>query len=467
MEIKLVFISIIAALTGGCGLLPRDSEPASIPSDGVSGFSEASPIELCLGTARVVPVALAGAGAGVCVQKGASGATCVDDASCGGIERCICGRCVVEACEGVSSCGGGRVCRGKRCTAACSDDAACASGERCVAGGCARSCSSDAACSFGERCDALDGACSTKLCGGALSCAPSDTCELERVAGDVHEPSLATIDGAPVAFIEIRSGGAGVKGGIYRARVDAPERWTADPPEPVLSPRPDEASVGAPSVHARDGSPIQLYFEVDGGAFVARASSSDGGRAFERDALPVLTPAEAWEGGRVASPSVVEYNGNVYLFYEGGQRAGLGLARVDGGSASRLGEGPVAAPKAIEDPVLWRSITEVGSPDAVVVDGALRLYFAARGAEGGDAFSGDAPIPADINDSIGLLTTRDLASFEAYPTGPVFTRIANLRGYLGEREPAVVVSASGASITFLATDASGALQSGLARAVAR
>jgi len=61
------------------------------------------------------------------------------------------------------------------------------------------------------------------------------------------------------------------------------------------------------------------------------------------------------------------------------------------------------------------------------------------------------------------LATRDVAHFDRYPAGPVFARLANLRTYLGEREAAVRLLPSGAEITFVATDASGAV-SGLARA---
>lgn len=461
---------LLPALLGACGLAPGSAETISIPTDGINGFGDASPIELCVGSARVVSASVASAGSGLCVRKGASAAPCADDASCSGIERCICGRCIVEACQGAASCGDGRVCRGKRCTTSCSDDSRCLLGERCISGGCARVCSNDSVCHSGERCDPLDGVCASKLCGGALTCGSAADCELERVAGEVHEPSIALLSGGPVAFLEIRDGGASLTDGIYRARIDTSYRWTADPEAPILLPLPGETRVGAPSALARAGGSLELYMDVDDGAFLARATSTDGGVTFSRAPSPVLEPSDPWEAGRVASPSVVEYGSISYLFYEGGHRAGLGLARLDSttGAASRLSSDPIALPGDIEDPVLWRSVTEIGSPHAIVADGALRLYFTARGAEGGDSLSGTSAVPADLNDSIGLLTTRDLTSFARYPAGPVFSRVANLRGYLGEREPFVALAAStrAAEITFLATDAQG-VPSGLAHALSR
>lgn len=101
------------------------------------------------------------------------------------------------------------------------------------------------------------------------------------------------------------------------------------------------------------------------------------------------------------------------------------------------------------------------------MDGIVRVYFTARGAEGGDGESAGAIVPADRNDSIGLATTRDLKTFELYPAGPVLARVTNLLTYLGEREPAVQILPEGVALTFLGTDAAGTSTSGLARAVSR
>jgi hypothetical protein len=455
--------ALIALLTG-CGLVSRDPPVSELPGDGVSDFGDSSPIEICLGTARVVPASETLTSAGVCVPNGSEGLACAGDAACSGIERCICGRCVVEACQGVASCEGGRVCRGRRCTTACSADAECAPDERCISGGCARSCTDHAACHFGERCDPLDGVCASKLCGDAMTCGPSETCELEKRPGEIHEPAIVTGGGEPIAFIEIRTPASA----IYRARIDTPERWTADPPEPVLTAGAlGGTDVGAPSVLAT-GSSLAIFVAVDGGARIARATSADRGLHFDPDPSFSFEPVEPWENGRVGSPSAVVFNGATYLFYEGGARAGIGLARIDGASIERSPE-PILTPTSIEDPFFWRGITEVGAPHASAAGGLVRLYFTARGAEGGDAMVGGATVPADRNDSIGLATTRDLKTktFELYPAGPVLARVTNLLTYLGEREPTVEIVPEGVALTFLGTDATGTSTSGLARSISR
>jgi hypothetical protein len=456
---------LAALFTGACGLLGSDQGTVPVPSDGVGNFGSSAQIELCLGSARVVaPSASTGAGA-VCVRAGSHGKACSADAACGGIERCVCGRCIIEACEGATPCSGGRVCRDKRCTTACSADGECDKGERCVLGGCARACASSAACHFGERCDDLDGVCVAQICSDAVPCGPGDACEAEETAGELREPDVVSLPEGQVAFVELRTGeGPSLASAIYRARVDG-RRWTADPPSPVLAAVTGQR-VGAPSPLVGGDGSIDLFFTSGEGASIDRARSTDGGRTFTRAAPPALLPGEGWENGWVGSPSVVSRNGVTLLFYEGGPRAGVGLAVVDAtGAATRMSDSPQIAPKAVQDPLFWRDVTEVGAPYAIVAGDAFRVYFTARGAEGSDAIQGDTALPADLNDSIGLFTTRDLVRFDPYPNGPVFARVANLRAYLGERECAVRLPEGGpAEIVFVTSDASGAGISGLSRA---
>ena len=459
---------VLAIAVAACGLGGPGEGLRAVPSDGVGNFGSSAPIELCLGSARVVsPSASAGAGS-VCVAEGSQAKACASDAVCVGIERCVCGRCIVEACSGGTACGAGRVCRDKRCTTACVADAGCGAGERCASGGCARTCTSNAGCHFGERCDDLDGACVTQICDAQIHCSSNDSCEAEQVLGELHEPEVATIAGENVAFVELRGAGASPSSAVYRARIGGESeggarRWTADPVTPVLAPASGE-SLGAPSVLVAAGR-VELFFAI-GGAAIGRAISTDAGRTFTRDALPVLIAENGWEKGFVGSPAVVVRDGATLLFYEGGPRAGVGLARVDaGGHAVRAFDHAVIAPKDVEDPRAWRGVTAVGAPCAIVVDDAVRVYFTARGIEGLAATAGGVSLPADANDSIGLFSTRDLANFQGHPGGPVFARVANLRAYLGEREAAVRVPEGGAAeIVFVATDASGESVSGLARA---
>lgn len=464
---KYTAILIGCQAVAGCGLLGGREMEAAPLGDGKGDFGEAFPIELCLGKARVVPVADAEDSAGLCVREQANTKTCAADAECAGIERCVCGRCIVQACQGAASCEGSLVCRGKRCTVACAADGECASGERCISGGCARACTSDAQCFSGERCDSLDHACAVKLCGGALSCAPGDVCESVRVGGELREPHLIQWDGQSIAFVEIRTAGAPQAGAVYRARVDEKHRWTAEPETPVLSPLDGELRVGAPSLRIDAGGRLVAYAEADSGARIFRAISTDGGLHFERDPAFVFEPGMPWESGRVASPAAFSFGGAEYLMYEGGLGAGIGLARVKDNSAERMSNSAVITSLDFEDAFFWRGIEAVGAPYTMVVDGAAYVYASVRGAEGADSKAEGEYKPAQRNDSIGLVTTRDLLTFKAFAAGPVFSRTVNLRTYLGEREACVELSAHSAAMVFVAADASGANTTGLARTETR
>src|SRR5262249_62114194 len=120
-----------SALAAGCGLTGGEGASTPVPADGVGNFGTSSPIEVCLGTAKVVSFSAASASGAVGVRQGLKAKPCSADSACSGIERCICGRCIVESCEGGESCGEGHVCRNKRCTVACAETADCPSGEVC------------------------------------------------------------------------------------------------------------------------------------------------------------------------------------------------------------------------------------------------------------------------------------------------------------------------------------------------
>jgi hypothetical protein len=196
--------------------------------------------------------------------------------------------------------------------------------------------------------------------------------------------------------------------------------------------------------------------------------SSDEGRRFLRDPAPILASTEPWEAGRVGSPSAFDRGGEVMLAYEGGVGAGIGLSRIRGGVAERVSPDPVVTPAMVLDPIFWRGVTSVGAPYGVVPpDGSsVRIYFTARGAEGSDALSSEGTLPADINDSIGMVASRDLVTWDRFPAGPVFARVTNLRAYLGEREAAIrLPSGAAPEIYFVGGDASGDVVNGVAAAL--
>jgi hypothetical protein len=468
----------LGAWLAGCGLV--DGPPLPGPPGGSLGpaFGESTPIEVCEAGARVVPPGVAAVTA-LCVPDAAQSAACASPDDCEPGEDCACGRCLVRACLTTASCAPGEQCRAGRCAPACASDEACPAGERCVGGGCARPCGGDGACRYGERCDALDDVCVTTSCALGSGCGAGQTCTEVAATRELREPFVLELGGQTLALVEVRTP-SGPE--VRRARVLSPTRWELD-----LAPL--ATGVGAPSA---------LLERIDGAAgvddvvrlAVARPTPSGSELAFGRlehlgDGAPdvdggaratldepSLVPT-GWEGARVGSPSLVSWQGALYVAYEGGDGAGVGLARRegdgegDGDGWARLGEAPIASPASVEDPLHWRQLSFVGAPSALASGGALRVFFTGVGVEGGPAEVDGALVPAEANESLGLVASRELPSFSRYPTGPVLARRANLRVYLGEREPSLRVLAGGElEVVFVARGAPDAPLTGLARAVA-
>ncbi|MBK9266678.1 MAG: hypothetical protein IPM54_43685 [Polyangiaceae bacterium] len=453
-------LCFFAVFASACGLVHGDEALAPFPSDGIGAFEEASPIEVCLGTARVIAPAVATGATALCVPTGQKSRLCAANADCTGIERCICGRCIVEPCQGGTTCSGDEVCRGKRCTRGCGIDADCNAGERCISGGCARSCKTNTDCHYGERCDALDDVCVVSLCGSGGSCGSGSVCEPMADIGELHEPNL--LGDESIGFVELKRNGDRA---IYRASLEAPQVWRIESMHPVID-VPGETLVGAPSVIRRDNV-IELYAAAGNPSRIVRARSNDDGVTYVLDTDPVLVAIEPWENGSVGSPSVFDFQGATYMFYEGGARAGIGLAKITEGRAERIAKNPILSPQSVQDPIFWRQVTHVGAPHAMVVDDSVRLIFTARGVEGFSATTSGESLSAEPNDSIGLATSTDLKTFTLFPAGPVYARLVNLRAYLGEGEATVRLLPSGAEMVFVSSDASGEASTGLMRVLGR
>ncbi len=443
-----------------CGLVTSDAALAPFPGDGIGAFGDAAPVEVCLGTARIISPALATGATALCVPSGQTRHMCVKTADCANLEKCICGRCVVEPCQGGTACSDGQVCRGKRCTRGCALDADCGANERCISGGCARKCQNHDDCHYGERCDSLDDVCVVSLCGSGGTCGSGAECEAVAEIADLGEPTYLANE--PTAFVELERNQTRV---IHRVTIASPHVWRIEPTEPVFK-IDGETLVGAPSV-LRRGPDLELYAAVGNPSRIVRARSSDGGKQFVMDMDPVLLAEENWENGSVGSPSMVDFNGRTYLFYEGGAGAGIGLAEVTDSGAMRTQPNPILFAENVADPIFWRSITHVGTPQALVVDDTVRVLFTARGIEGFSSTTKDQNLPPESNDSIGLAVTTDMQSFALFPTGPVYTRLVNLRAYLGEAAPDMRLSADGAEMVFVSSDASGEAKTGLVRVMGR
>lgn len=443
-----------------CGLVGSNESLTPFPADGVGAFQDATPVQVCLGTARIIAPALATGATALCVPTEQSPRACSASTDCTGLEKCICGRCIVEPCQGAGACSEDEVCRGRRCTRGCGVDSDCQSNERCISGGCARTCQTPGDCHYGERCDSLDDVCVASLCGSGGTCGAGSECEAVAEIGELREP--AYLGDEPLAFVELNRNG---ERAIYRTKMTSAHVWRIEPPDPVFMIS-GETSVGAPSVLQR-GSSIELYAAAGDPSRIVRAHSSDDGATFVVDMDPVLVANEPWENGSVGSPSVVDFHGETYLFYEGGARAGIGLARMTSGGAERAQPNPILTSEHAEDPIFWRHVTNVGAPHATLKESSVRIVFTARGIEGSSATTNDTDLPPEPNDSIGLATTEDMKTFMLFPTGPMYSRLANLRAYLGESEASLRLLNTGAEMVFVSSDASGEMKTGLVRVVGR
>jgi hypothetical protein len=452
-------VGICVVFASACGFVQGDAS-TPFPSDGIGAFQNPASIEVCLGTARIISPVLATGTTALCVPSEQKVRTCGADDECQGLEKCICGRCIVEPCQGGSACVDGNVCRGRRCTTGCAEDSDCLTQERCISGGCAKTCKTHGDCHYGERCDSLDDVCVVSLCGTGSSCGAGSECESVAEIAEMREP--AYLGDEPLAFVQLNSGNSQA---LYRAQIVSSNAWRVDPPEPVFV-MAGETIMGGPTMVRRNGS-IDLYAAVGVPSRIVQAQSTDDGKSFTLFLDPVLVAAEPWENGSVGSPAVFDFRGETYLLYEGGDRAGIGLARLTGNGAERTQPNPILAAKQVEDPIFWRQITHVGAPFAVVANDDVRILFTARGVEGFSATSGATNLPPDANDSIGLAATQDLQTFALFPTGPLYARIVNLRAYLGEAEVTMRLSSSGGEMVFVSSDASGEGKTGIVRVVGR
>jgi len=94
----------------------------------------------------------------------------------------------------------------------------------------------------------------------------------------------------------------------------------------------EAGAVGAPSVLQIDGR-FYMWFAGGNGAGIGVAESSDGVNWTKYAGNPVLTPRQKWEGGDdgiVGSPSVIHHQGRYIMYYSGGLAEGTAMARRSG-----------------------------------------------------------------------------------------------------------------------------------------
>ncbi len=441
-------MGLLAVLWLSCGLGPNDHFTGARQSSGVAPWVDLGGANLCeapalLGPADSTPV-------GFCVPDSAQALrACTFDTECGARERCVCGRCSVQYCDSAAGCGKALSCdfKNKRCARKCSKTARCAFGQTCRGGFCTAKCMTDSECAAGELCNQVIQRCVVAACGDNANClVGKEHCAIQRVPAEVREPALVPdVDPRkqPVLYVEIRRMG---RGAIYRALSPDGVGWTLDPAEPILEPAADETRIGAPAAVRTDAGWLLFFDAGPMGTRIDRATSSDGVH-FTRDVAPALEPASPWEGGKVHAPGVTRTARGVYLAYEGGDGAGLGLAfAADGRSFTRVGDGLQLSRDDVGDPLLWRNVNAVGSPSlAAHVDDAgdelLDLWFSAHGLESSSVEELGTPRAAVPNWSIGYAATRVPKTgdprFEVFPWNPVFDRVLSFLQHEDELSPTV------------------------------
>jgi hypothetical protein len=434
----LLLLAAAAAGAAGCGLLSESDFPGARPTAGSAPWVDLGSATICLTPHLLGPAD--SPSTGLCVSPAAApGAGCQVDRECRSRERCVCGTCTAQLCDAPGQCGP-LECnfRTSTCGEPCSGQQPCPDGELCERGFCTLRCASAADCQTGEFCSSAN-RCEAAACQAPADCIqPGLECALERDPADLREPTL--LDQPLLMFVELRPTASG--GQIFRATTpDQGQSWRMDPAAPVLEPAAGERRVGAPSV-IRVGDRLVLFFEQADG--IGRAESSDG-RSFLRDPSATLSADQPWEQGHIGSPgAAVLASGEVLLYYEGGDQAGIGLAvSADGIHFEKPGAQPVLTPAMVDDPVLWRQIDRLGQPFARAArDAAGRevvgLWFSARGLETSSEIQSGMPVPPVPNQSIGYAASLDGGrTFTPYPFNPVFDRVQQFVTHQQERTPAV------------------------------
>ncbi|MBI2892892.1 MAG: hypothetical protein HYY06_05020 [Deltaproteobacteria bacterium] len=403
----------------------RDNPPP--PPDGIGPYRDLGPVQMC--QAGGLLVATGPEASGFCVPSDSSaGPACESDSACASRERCLCGRCVVPYCDKATDCRAGETCvvSSSRCGVSCAADEDCAEEHSCDRGVCAARCTESGDCQRGESCSRLRSVCLANACTNEADCTSDERCDSQRIRRELREPAVLADGDGLVLYVEDRE-----ERSILRARGANRDRFELEV-EPVL------AEARAPAPFAVDGLLVLYYAAPDRSAILAAPAE---GTSFG-DASVVLEPEQAWEGGTVDAPAICEVGGRLVMAYEA--MGGIGIAVEDAGVFARPGSGPAVTAEDLEDPLLWRSVERPRSPALVadrtpLGDPRLRLWVAARGAEGSATILGEETARPPLNDSIGYLESRDgEVAFTPSPFNPTFARVAELGAYEAESDPWVL-----------------------------
>jgi hypothetical protein len=415
---------LVALMLAGCGF-EGEASFGGTRFPAVAPWQDVGPLTVCDGPRRLGPVRAGPLG--MC-ERGAEVRSCAGNGDCGSREQCVCGRCVIAACDSTDECGDGRICDfgEQRCDRECMADADCLSGERCQPGRnrCRGVCESDDQCQLGETCQRGSGLCGVTSCVDDSDCSGGRACRLQRIPAALAEPSPIADGRRVTLYFERADGPMFDMPRIFRAVSDDGRRFTVEPRAPLLDGR-------APSVE-RDGRGgwVMVYEDARSGTLIA-ASSPDG-IAWQSTALGGLTGMAPSLGRR--------RDGSFVLYYAvpDGATGGRGISRASGTDpfSFRSGE-TVLEPARLSDPVLWRNVDRIASPFVQVLDDFERLWFAAHGEESAASIQFDKVIPTPANFSIGEAASVG-NGFVPYPFNPVFDRVLEFLTHPSEVDPAVI-----------------------------
>jgi hypothetical protein len=340
----------------------------------------------------------------------------------------------VQYCTSNGECGPGRACSfgEKRCGRACKSTDECpGAGEICSGGICKGRCEADDDCQTGEVCGS-NGRCVVATCSNDTGCRPEERCRIQRQPRATAQPAIVLAGPADpvntppfVLYLEMADVANRTRE-IWRATSSDGFSFDFQPAAPVLT------DARAPSV-VRDASGTRLYVETLDG--IAVAEGPDG---------VIFDEPELVLAGDYHAPAAVRGpDGQTLVYLQEGD--GTALLLWDGESTDT-----VLLPTQVSDPQLWRNVSRVGSPSALVVTGSLGeptvyLWFDAFGAESGDSVQFGEVVPLPPNDSVGFAAAPFAAPniFSPYPYNPVFDRVVVFLEHRAERAPSVIAAPGG------------------------
>jgi len=419
-------------LVCGCGLGPAPDQATPVAGDGIAPWTDLGAAQVCLGDQSLGgPATLNG---GLCVGINVPDATpCVRDSDCRDRELCGCGRCTVAYCDATSDCPAPQVCTFSqhRCDSPCAVTADCqGDSEACISDVCRGRCAVSADCQHGERCNNSH-TCVSTTCADASTCADSERCEVQRIPMQVLEPAAVSRADQVVLYLDLALPNLPDQRAIWRAISSDGVHFAIVPAQPVLV---DPQSVRAPSV-VLDGGTTFLYFEHGGGTELRVATSPDG--------ITFGTATTVLVGPDVHTPAAVHVAGGVVLYYERGGAIGLATGQPQG---KLTDQGVVLRPTDVQvgdgtpGTAFWLGITTLASPQAMLTDGGVHLFFSAFGQESAPAqkFGVSTPIPPNFSIGFAAADPATPAALTVWPYGPVVDRVQVFLDHRDDLSPAPV-----------------------------